>query len=46
MEDNKMTKKIWQTPEIIDLDVEKTKSGAPTCIPETTLGSCAPSAPS
>jgi len=40
MEDNKKTKQDWQTPEVIDLDVEKTKSGLPTCIPETTFGSC------
>jgi len=27
MNDEKMTKQVWQTPEIIDLDVDKTSGG-------------------
>jgi len=43
MEDNKKTNQVWQTPEIIDLDVEKTKSGIQACSPETSpsASSCA-----
>jgi len=27
MENEEKTKQVWQTPEIVDLDVEKTESG-------------------
>jgi len=43
MEENKKTNQVWRTPEIIDLDVEKTKTGIQLCTPETaSASSCAP----
>ena len=36
MENEEKTKKEWQTPEIVDLDVDKTKGGMNPTINEAT----------
>lgn len=39
METSENTKKVWQTPEIVDLDVENTEGGTPAAFAEQTFSS-------
>lgn len=36
MENEEKIKQVWQTPEVIDLDIEKTKGGSVPFLSETT----------